>query len=118
MHQIYCLMAGGAHLTDVMRTSLFRAARSLFQEQKQEARIRTDDLEGVVKTKFKTTGLGDISGVLFHAELDSAVGRATVDYFVRARDMEGSDPEDLTWRSFIALVPVPIAPEARNAQWN
>lgn len=118
MHPIYCLMVGGAHLTDIMRTSLFRAARSLFQEQKQKARIRTDDLEGVVETEFKTTGLGDIGGVLFHAELDSALGRATVDYIVRTRDMEGFDPDDLAWQSFVMFTSVPVVPEARNAQWN
>lgn len=115
MSQIFCFMAGGANLTDEMRTLLFRTARSMYQEKRGEARVVTDDLVGVLETRFETTGFGHIYGIFFHAELDTVYGKATVDYIVQTRDMEGFDPEDFSWTR---LVMFPSDPRAQNAQWN
>ena len=118
MHKIFCFTVGGANLTSEMRTFLFRTACSMYRENKGRVRVVTDDLEGVVETQSKTAGFGAIFGILFHAELDTVYGKATVDYIVRTRDIEDFDPEDLQWL-YLTMVPMSSAPPgARNAQWN
>jgi len=103
LFEIYCLMVGGANLTDQMRDLLFYSSREMFREGRHNAHVVTDDLEARIETAFKTAVLGYIAGPVFSAEVDSIRGKATVHYIIRDRDLDSIDPDDSPWMRVVGL---------------
>lgn len=115
MLKVFCLMVSGIDLTEDMRMLLLRTARKMRQERQEICRVVSDDLEGLIKTDFLIGGLGDIWGIVFHAEVESVNGKAIVHYIVQTRDLETVDPEDMVWTDSKRFS---LTPQQRKSQWN
>ncbi len=86
-YSIFCVMLTGSALTDGARNSLLRAACEMFQKGRNEKKIKTESVEGKVKTDGRYSGLGSVYGMMFYADIESENGRSKIDFIVRTQDL-------------------------------
>ena len=100
-------------LNDYMRTRLFEIAREMYLKKKEQARLKEDRFEAVVKTELKYSGIGSIYGVMFTAEIESdETGRTNAAYIVCTHDLEKVDPRQGFWMQGLSFEPTTAADKA------
>ena len=104
MHKrMFCLMVAGFPLSDESCDKLLEVAAGMMRKGSERAKIKTDELEGLVQTKFKTTSLGYKTGYEFVAEVDTDRGKTTVKYLVSEADRDAA--KDYVWGPWMTLDP-------------
>ncbi|OGZ94965.1 MAG: hypothetical protein A2847_02205 [Candidatus Sungbacteria bacterium RIFCSPHIGHO2_01_FULL_50_25] len=98
---ISCLMVQNVSLTNSMRNTLIFGAIELLRYHGEKGngrkRIKTDDIEGFITTEFEPSYLGSITGIVFHADIDTELGRGKVRFLMDPR-YAALDPEDILRR--------------------
>lgn len=110
MGKVYCLMVSGIPFSSVVSEELMRIARRMAHTGSSVGHIRMDDAEGQITTQFKHASLVSISGVVFHADLETIRGNTQADYIVRTADLR-SDDEDGEWTDWLQR---PLSPHPYN----
>ncbi len=98
---IYCLMTNSISLTDRMRSILFDTACSMLGKGVEKRRIYDDEIEGVVSTSFESQTLTGISGIEFHARVETELGSGKVKYLVRQIDAKARSEGE--WMGFSSV---------------
>ena len=80
MNWFCCLLVSGVSLTDEARLALNEVARNMFRAQREEWKIRTFEVEGVVKTSFSYYAVGGVAGIMFEANVECETGTGIVRY--------------------------------------
>lgn len=94
--KIYCLMSKGM-VTDGVRDVLFDTAQDMVQKKKSRYRISRESFEGEVTTKGKTACIGSVSGIVFHALVETQERRVQLSFIVRESDVRAEDNDELFW---------------------
>lgn len=94
--RIYCMLNSSIPLTKGMSVELFQVARKMLKERSGREGFLTAEMGGVVTTSFKESAVGQISGVVFFAEIESDSGRGRVVYLVNPTDVI-DEKEGLEW---------------------
>lgn len=93
-----CLMVQRVSLTDSTRNTLLLAAIEMLRRRGEKGvgrrRIKTDDIEGLIVTRFRPASLGSISGIEFLAEVETDLGKGKVKFIVDPRYC-GLDPDEI-----------------------
>ncbi len=96
--KIYCMLNSSTPLTKGMGMELFRVARKMLLERKSREGFLSEEMGGVVTTTFRENSVGQISGVVFSAEVESNGGRGQVVYLVNPTDVV-EDTDGFQWVS-------------------
>ncbi len=93
--KVYCLLTAGQPLTTETTRLLFCIAQELMRNGRKRKRVKSDDCDGTVSTKFKFALLNSwVMGIQFLAELETDAGMTTVSFIVRKTDL---NPDRLTF---------------------
>lgn len=81
---INCLAVAGAPIFRDERVglNLFQSTIDMLVEDQESADFKTDFIEGRITTQGKYACVGSLSGQMFHAEVETNAGRASVNYFI------------------------------------
>lgn len=81
---LYCLMVQQVSLTDRMRNVLLAAAIEMLRRQGEKGaerrRVKDDDIEGLVTTRFRPACFGSLAGIEFFAEVETDLGKGKVKF--------------------------------------
>ena len=81
-----CLMVQRVSLTDSTRNTLLLAAIEMLRRRGEKGagrrRVKTDDIEGLISTRFRPAFLGSISGIEFSADVETDLGKGKVRFLV------------------------------------
>jgi hypothetical protein len=80
---VNCISVSGLPITDRVSKLIYRAACSMAVTKSRRRNIRSEECEGLVTTEYKLATMVTISGVQFHAQVDTEEGTTTVEFIVR-----------------------------------
>ena len=108
-------MFGGQCLTKPICDCLSRIARQMSNTGTDRRKIVHDDCEGFVETDWESASLGDISGVVFKANIATSKGQTKAKFIVRVKDLDGL--ENAEWYTYEELKEL-MRNRAKEYEWN
>ncbi len=113
-YELVCVMVKNLCLTGEDRDLLFETARDMLRARPRKdatrRTVKTDKLEGVVKTELKQACLGTFVGIMFTAEVETDMGKGSVRYLV----LDDHLNEELVNNTWLESNPQ----RSRSAAWN
>lgn len=85
-NDIYCLIVKGGFLTDEMRNELFDEAQEMLKIGRKKRKIKSHEMEGEIRTRFKISCLFGFAGIIFYALIETDKGIIKIDYVIRPTD--------------------------------
>ncbi|OHA08570.1 MAG: hypothetical protein A3B37_01730 [Candidatus Sungbacteria bacterium RIFCSPLOWO2_01_FULL_59_16] len=80
--KLYCLQVRGMPLTESVRHVLLETARSIVGLGRERQTIQTDDIQGAAWTTLRVAVIGAISGILFHAKIETPTSWSWVQFIL------------------------------------
>lgn len=101
MHfQMVCLMSRNISLTDEIRAELVNAAQRMTQKGRDLERIKRKEVEGHLRSDWKTLCFGSFAGIKFEAEIETELGKGNVVFLVDEEHLTSDEvlgPENSFW---------------------
>ena len=90
-------MVSGMPFDDMVLDVFLRTARDMLRNGAEQRVIRTDDVEGMVETRFRTGVLGSLVGIVFSADLETDDGKIKTRFIVDSSEVPDEVFERHTW---------------------
>lgn len=87
--KLFCFGLSGKPVTAKLSEVLFINSHYLIETNKKRTKIKGSEYNGFIKTYFKRANIDVISGIVFHAEVETNKGMTLVNYIIRDNDLEG-----------------------------
>lgn len=79
---IHCILLNGATLTPAQSDALRLAAYQMRRRQQKTHKIRTPDMEGVIRTKHEMRTFIAVTGMFFEAHVSTSRGDSDVSFLL------------------------------------